>query len=89
MNIVEMKTPQTRSEFERNINILKEKIMNGKIHFPMGYSAESLLKIRFLPNKRLDFLSVDEMARLQANQLANFDQNINFEKAMNEQKNED
>jgi hypothetical protein len=43
------------------------------MHFPEGMSTESLYRIRPLPNGRIDFLSVDELARLQANMTAQFD----------------
>ncbi len=78
MDIEQMKGPQTRCEFERNMYILREKIMGGKYHFPMGYPAESLLKVRCLPNKRIDINSIDVSARLQANSLAHFE-HIDFE----------
>lgn len=34
--------------------------------------GESFLRLRLLPNGRLDFLSVDEHARLQANMMIQF-----------------
>ena len=42
--------------------------MNGKLVLPRGSMALlGLMELRHLPNGRLDFLSVNEFARLQAN----------------------
>ena len=70
-----MITPNSRSEFERNFFLLEKKIMEGKLHIEQSlrYSIGGLEKVRYLPNGRIDFLSVDESARLLANQMANFD----------------
>jgi hypothetical protein len=63
-----MRTPNTRAEFERAIYLLTEQVRQGRMHFPAGAkSIASLLAIRSLPNGRVDFLSVDEFARLHAN----------------------
>ena len=67
----DMTTPKTRAEFERNLNLLQARLINNKISFAKGISTEGLLKVRFLPNGRIDFLSVDESTRLQANTMAN------------------
>lgn len=69
-----METPKTRAEFELRFHHLREALRSGKLHIPPSM-GESLLRLRLLPNGRLDFLSVDEMARLQANmmlQMSNF-----------------
>ena len=73
-----MQTPTTRAEFERRLHLLREQIRNGKMHFPKGMKL-GLLNVRFLPNGRIDFLSVDESTRLQANMMMQF-QNETFEK---------
>lgn len=68
-----MVTPKTRQEFERNFHLAAEQLRNGKIVFASGMkSVDSLRKVRMLPNRRIDFLSVDEMARLHVNMTANF-----------------
>lgn len=68
-----MNTPMTRQQFERNFNLAAEQIKNGKIHFFKGMkSMDSLRKVRMLPNKRIDFLSIDELARSHVNMTANF-----------------
>lgn len=74
-----METPKTRAEFELRFHHLREAVKNGRLSIPPGM-GDSLLSLRLLPNRRLDFLSVDEMARLQANmilQFANFDGELN------------
>lgn len=68
-----MNTPRTRSEFERNFHLLSRSIADGKFHVMRGINLDHLRRIRYLPNGRIDFLSVDEKARLQANMSAQFD----------------
>jgi len=70
-NIKPMDTPKTRAEFEHRFHHLREALKNGKLRFPPSM-GESLLRLRLLPNGRLDFLSVDETARLQANMMLQF-----------------
>lgn len=78
-----MKTPRTRSEFERNFHLLGRSIADGKYHVPRDMIMDHLMRIRHLPNGRIDFLSVDESARLQANMSAQFDDE-EFQKAISE-----
>jgi hypothetical protein len=78
-----MKTPRTREEFERNLQLLGRSITDGKFHVPRDMILDHLMRIRYLPNGRIDFLSVDESARLQANMSAQFD-NEEFQKAFSE-----
>lgn len=68
-----MNTPRTRAEFERNLNLLHRQIKDGKVHIAPGLSRllDGLARVRSLPNGRIDFLSVDELARLDANMIAN------------------
>lgn len=69
MKFTRMNTPSTRAEFEERLNYAREHLRNGMMHFTKGLRGpDSLLKVRYLPNGRIDFLSVDEMARLTANQ---------------------
>lgn len=69
-----MVTPRTRAEFERNFNLLHKHIKDGKFHIAPGLerSLEGISQVRYLPNGRIDFLSVDESARLQANSISQF-----------------
>ncbi|WP_323848982.1 MULTISPECIES: hypothetical protein [Enterobacterales] len=41
----------------------------GKFHVAPHISMEGILKVRKLPNGRIDFLSVNEQARLNANMM--------------------
>jgi len=67
-----MNSPRSREEFERNFNLLHRQLMEGKFRFPVGYPMDSIMRVRYLPNGRIDFLSVDEMARLNANTTGHF-----------------
>lgn len=70
----------SRENFERHFNILEELLRNGRMSFTEGSmkSVEGLQKVRKLPNGRIDFLTVNEMARLSANSAANFE-NMKYE----------
>ena len=68
-----MQAPNTRAEFERNFHLFHRMFEAGRIRFSSQVvrTPEGLARVRVLPNGRLDFLSVDETARLQANMMAN------------------
>lgn len=73
-----MHTPSTRAEFEKRMNYAREQMKNGKMHFFKGLRGpDSLLNVRHLPNRRIDLLSIDEMARLTANQVYQM-RNVDF-----------
>ncbi|MCW7554526.1 hypothetical protein NX722_18235 [Endozoicomonas gorgoniicola] len=66
----QMSTPQTRAEFEERLHHIAQVMKDGKMHISSHIAdsiGESILAVRLLPNGRIDFLSVDETARLQAN----------------------
>lgn len=69
MKIEAMDTPDTREEFENRFHILIEQIRKDKFHAPRSIGLEDLRK---LPNGRLDMLSINESARLQANMMSHF-----------------
>ena len=70
MNRIEtMDTPSTREEFEYRFHLLNEQIRRGK--YDNALSA-GLDKVRLLPNGRIDILSINELARLQANTMSQF-----------------
>ncbi|WP_194758342.1 AVAST type 1 anti-phage system protein Avs1c [Priestia megaterium] len=73
MNMTPMNTPSNRREFERNFHITAEIMREGKMHFSaqVNGTIDGLSRVRYLPNGRIDFLSVNEMARLHANMTAN------------------
>lgn len=61
-------TPSTRAEFEERMNYLGEVMKQGKLLFSREVGGvESLLAVRYLPNGRIDLLSIDESVRVQAN----------------------
>ncbi|WP_202424166.1 AVAST type 1 anti-phage system protein Avs1c [Duganella lactea] len=69
-----MKTPETRAEFERRLHLLREQLRQGKMFFSENVvrGIDGLQRVRMLPNGRIDFLSVDESTRLQANMMVQF-----------------
>lgn len=75
MNIEPMQAPETRSEFERRFHLLRERMQSGQMHFApnLHRAIDGIARIRYLPNGRIDFLSVDESARLQANMMNQWD----------------
>jgi len=66
MQLDRLEPPMTRAEFEHRIYLLREEIRKGRLHIPKSM-AVSLVQLRSLPNGRVDFLSVNEFTRLQAN----------------------
>ena len=51
-------------------------IVNGKMHFSSDLQQmpiEELLRLRSMPNGRMDLLTVDESVRLNANMMVQFD----------------
>ena len=69
MNFDTFETPQTRSEFGLRFYGLHNIMKQGKFHVGPNVSMEGVLKVRKLPNGRIDFLSVNEQARLNANMM--------------------
>ena len=76
MQVDPMATPTTRAEFERNLNLLRERFRQGRIFFASTIRTEGIQRARYLPNGRVDFLSVDESLRLQANMMAQPDMDM-------------
>lgn len=76
-----MQTPMTRAEFEHRFHLLRERIQHGEMHFADTNMTLGIQKIRYLPNGRIDFLSVNESARLQANMMLQF-QNRDFKEML-------
>ena len=54
-----------RCDFERGANLLKENIDNNRIRFApqLVHIADSILRVRVLPNGRLNLETVDELVR--------------------------
>lgn len=62
-----------RRYFERGANLLKESIEKKRIFFSTGVSgqtADSLMRVRILPNGRLNLFTVDELVRSSFHMLA-------------------
>jgi len=72
-----MQTPMTRAEFEHNLHLLREQIYRGRYHG----ATPGVEKVRFLPNGRIDLLSINELARLEANMMMQF-QNRDFKEML-------
>lgn len=72
MNMGPMDTPTTRGEFEYRFHLLSHTIQEDKFHVNQGISLQGLHNVRHLPNGRIDFLSVNESARLMANMMCHF-----------------
>lgn len=71
MKFEQMDTPETRSEFELRFHYAHNIMEQGKFSVSPNVSMEGVLKVRKLPNGRIDFLSVNEGARLHANTIYN------------------
>lgn len=70
-----MKTPKNRKEFEKHLYILAESIERGRFHISSGFrTTKGLLNVKKIPNKRINFKTVDESARLLANSITNMQQ---------------
>lgn len=57
--------PKNRYEFERRCHLLAEALNNQKIYFSTETprTVESIKKVRFSPNRRIDLLTIDESLR--------------------------
>ena len=63
--------PLSRKEFEYRMNLLEAMIREGRMVFSSQCigAIDGLTKVRRMENGRIDLLSVDESARLQANMM--------------------
>lgn len=75
MKMAPMKIPETREEFENRLHRLHYSVHHGKMHFMRDQKQiiEELVQLREMPNGRIDLLTVDELVRLQANMVVQFD----------------
>lgn len=63
-----MARPETRAEFEARMHLTQEQMRLGLMHFAEGLNApDDLLRVRTLPNGRVDLLSINESVRVQIN----------------------
>jgi hypothetical protein len=68
-----MITPDNRKGFERHMDILAEQFNTGRFKTGFRRQIVSLMNTKQLPNRRADFLSIDETVRLLANMEANLE----------------
>ena len=56
---------KSRREFERNLNTTAEIARNGNLKFTIQSkkTIESLMKVRILPNTRVNLLTINELVR--------------------------
>ncbi|WP_027393241.1 hypothetical protein [Aquimarina latercula] len=71
-----MPPPKTRKEFEHNINLVLEEVFEASdknnlelIRNRMVFTIPHLERVRYLPNRRLDLNTVNEMLRNQSNMM--------------------
>lgn len=74
MSIDFFETPSSRLKFERNLNFLAEALHQKRFFVRSGltHTIEGIRRVRYLPNRRVDLLTVDESTRLNANMIARF-----------------
>jgi HD superfamily phosphohydrolase len=72
--------PNSRSEFEHNMHLLKEKAGKGQIHISKSSikSIKGLGNARYAPNQRVNLHTINEMARLMANTVTQMSQQKEF-----------
>lgn len=77
--------PSSRKEFEHNVHLLKERAEKGQIHLTKSSirSIKGMMNARYAPNQRVNLHTVDEMARLMANTVANILQQKEFKSKEN------
>jgi hypothetical protein len=70
----------SREYFERNFFLLREYMEQGKFKIAVNLisTIDSLSRIKYLPNGRIDFLTVDEIARNTVNTIMMVDQEESF-----------
>lgn len=66
---------ESRKEFERNLNLLREYMSRGKVKFSRNMGGASGIEHGFksareLPNRRINFTTINESVRLMANSVA-------------------
>jgi hypothetical protein len=72
--------PNSRKEFERNMHFLSEGFERDQVMINSSNikSIKGIKNARLAPNRRANLHSVDEMARLMANTVANMVQKKEF-----------
>jgi hypothetical protein len=77
--------PKSRNEFERNMHFLSEGFERDQIMINSSNikSIKGMKNARLAPNRRANLHTVDEMARLMANTVANMLQQKEFKSKEN------
>ncbi|WP_053222411.1 AVAST type 1 anti-phage system protein Avs1c [Roseivirga seohaensis] len=72
---------KSRKEFERNLNTTAELSRRGKVQIGIQAkkSVDSLVKVRSLPNKRIDLSTVNELVRAFTNLMVGMNNRANSE----------
>lgn len=80
--------PNSRKEFERNMHFLSEGFERDqvKINRSNVKTIKGIKNARLAPNRRANLSTVDEMARLMANTIANMMQQKEFKSEENGEK---
>ena len=74
------KIPESRLDFERVMNLVREMSHNGNLFLREGIENHGLDLVRELPNGRYNLLTINEGARTIANMTANRQQMENNQK---------
>jgi hypothetical protein len=61
-----MKTPINRIQFEHNVNVIYEQALAKKLQIT---TLQRLIKVRHLPNGRMDLETIHPQLRLEGNML--------------------
>jgi hypothetical protein len=73
----------SRKDYERNLNLLREKLDQGLVQFSyeVRRSVKGILNVRQARNGRINLNTIDEMARSTANGLVSMMSNFPRERA--------
>lgn len=71
----------SRVDFERNANIFAELLIEGRMKFAnnLQKTINSILRVRKLPNGRIDLNTINELARVSMNSVNMFTSDMNVE----------
>lgn len=80
--------PNSRKDFEHNMHLLMESGKKGKLRFTEASkrSVKAIINARFGPNKRPNLHTINEMARLVANTVADM---ARYKQFMSEERDND
>ncbi|MDO6737378.1 hypothetical protein [Wenyingzhuangia sp. 2_MG-2023] len=72
----------SRYDFERDLNLLHEVLIDGKIRFTKesSKSIDAIKKVRYSPNQRIDLNTINELVRVTAMMVSNQKDTQEYEK---------